>query len=121
MTEFENEKKELLGQLDEERGKNEDWQFKFEEAAIIKSDAEVNNNYYQTRQTSLFIHLTLLFIITAPYQCTKRKNRVFNCVFFIGVFFGCFSFHFLCLLLFDVKISVFQHFLLCVICYLFNF
>ncbi|XP_065171284.1 LOW QUALITY PROTEIN: CAP-Gly domain-containing linker protein 1-like [Atheta coriaria] len=40
LTEFENEKKELLGQLDEERGKNEDWQFKFEEAAIIKSDAE---------------------------------------------------------------------------------
>lgn len=32
---------ELLSQLEDEKKKNEDWQFKFEEAEIIRADLEV--------------------------------------------------------------------------------
>lgn len=34
---------ELLSQLEDEKKKNEDWQFKFEEAEIIRADLEVSN------------------------------------------------------------------------------
>ncbi|KAK9738416.1 CAP-Gly domain [Popillia japonica] len=53
LTQLKNEMKELLSNLEDEKRKNEDLQFRFEEAAIAKADLEVSNETNLVRITEL--------------------------------------------------------------------
>lgn len=58
LNELKESRNELLTQLEDERKKNEDWQFKFEEAEITRADLEVSIN-------CLVVYLPQLFNINS--------------------------------------------------------